>query len=152
MHKITEKEFTFDDFSCEHLFDWEDDFSCKCLINEGHTPDGYPCGISPFGNLHATIALLNRARTYYLEMERKLKGGLLTDNERKEVTDLKKEYWWQIIQLLPSSYNQTRNVMLNYEVLANIYKSRRNHKLDEWVNFCKFIEHLPMSELITDIL
>ncbi len=61
----------------------------------------------------------------------------------------KKDYWWQMIQLLPSSYNQTRNVMTNYEVLANIYKSRKNHKLDEWREFCKWIEELPYSELIT---
>ena len=60
-----------------------------------------------------------------------------------------KKYWWQMIQLLPSSYNQKRTVMLNYEVLANIYKSRKNHKLDEWVEFCKWIETLPYSELIT---
>lgn len=60
-----------------------------------------------------------------------------------------KKYWWQIIQLLPSSYNQRRTVMLNYEVLANIYKSRKNHKLDEWVELCKWIESLPYSELIT---
>lgn len=57
--------------------------------------------------------------------------------------------WWQMIQLLPSSYNQTRNVMMNYEVLANIYKSRKDHKLDEWRNFCEWIEELPYSELIT---
>ena len=63
--------------------------------------------------------------------------------------ELKKEYWWQMIQLLPSSYNQKRTVMLNYEVLANIYKSRRNHKLDEWHTFCDWIEDLPYSELIT---
>lgn len=61
----------------------------------------------------------------------------------------KKDIWWQMIQLLPSSYNQTRNVMTNYEVLANIYKSRKDHKLDEWRNFCKWIEELPYSELIT---
>ena len=61
----------------------------------------------------------------------------------------KKDIWWQMIQLLPSSYNQTRNVMLNYEVLANIYKSRKNHKLDEWREFCKWIERLPFSDLIT---
>lgn len=59
-----------------------------------------------------------------------------------------KTYWWQMIQLLPSSYNQRRTVMLNYEVLANIYKSRRNHKLDEWHTFCDWIERLPYSELI----
>jgi hypothetical protein len=60
-----------------------------------------------------------------------------------------KKYWWQIIQLLPSSYNQKRTVMLNYEVLANIYHSRKNHKLDEWHTFCKWIETLPYSEIIT---
>ena len=61
----------------------------------------------------------------------------------------KKDVWWQMIQLLPSSYNQTRNVMLNYEVLANMYHSRKNHKLDEWREFCKWIEDLPLSDLIT---
>lgn len=60
-----------------------------------------------------------------------------------------KDYWWQMIQLLPSSYNQTRNVMLNYEVLANIYRQRKSHKLDEWRELCKWIESLPYSELIT---
>ena len=60
----------------------------------------------------------------------------------------KKDVWWQMIQLLPSSYNQTRNVMLNYEVLANMYHSRKNHKLDEWREFCKWIEYLPYSDLI----
>lgn len=64
----------------------------------------------------------------------------------------KKDIWWQMIQLLPSSYNQTRNVMLNYEVLANIYHSRKNHKLDEWKQFCKWIEEkVPYSWLITEI-
>ena len=60
-----------------------------------------------------------------------------------------KALWWQMIQLLPSSYNQKRTLMLNYEVLSNIYKSRKSHKLDEWCNFCKWIETLPYSELIT---
>lgn len=59
-----------------------------------------------------------------------------------------KKYWWQLIQLLPSSYNQKRTVMLNYEVLANIYKDRKNHKLDEWQDFCKWIETLPYAEFI----
>ena len=58
-------------------------------------------------------------------------------------------YWWEIVQLLPSSYNQKRTVMLNYEVLANMYKSRKNHKLDEWHTLCYWIEMLPYSELIT---
>lgn len=61
----------------------------------------------------------------------------------------KKEYWYNMIQLLPSSYNQKRTVMLNYEVLAAMYESRKNHKLDEWREFCKWIESLPYSELIT---
>ena len=61
----------------------------------------------------------------------------------------KKDIWWQMIQLLPSSYNQRRTVMLNYEVLANMYKSRKNHKLDEWRDFCAWIETLPYTKLIT---
>ena len=61
-----------------------------------------------------------------------------------------KKCWWQMIQMLPSSYNQKRTVMLNYEVLANIYKSRKDHKLDEWHSFCDWIENLPYSELITE--
>ena len=61
----------------------------------------------------------------------------------------RKDYWWQMIQLLPSSYNQRRTVMMNYEVLANMYESRKNHKLDEWRDFCKWVETLPYSELIT---
>ena len=70
---------------------------------------------------------------------------------RKKYLETKdKKYWWQMIQLLPSSYNQRRTVMLNYEVLANIYKSRKGHRLDEWsVQFMKWIESLPYSELIT---
>lgn len=70
---------------------------------------------------------------------------------REEYLNTKdKNIWWQLIQLLPSSYNQTRNVMLNYEVLANIYRQRKGHKLDEWREFCKWIETLPYSELIVD--
>lgn len=72
------------------------------------------------------------------------------NRDRKRFIETKdKQYWWQLIQLLPSSYNQRRTVMLNYEVLANIYKSRRNHKLDEWHTFCGWIESLPYSKLIT---
>lgn len=80
--------------------------------------------------LETTIGYLNLFRQSFLE------------NHDKDI-------WWQMIQLLPSSYNQTRNVMLNYEVLANIYRQRKNHKLDEWREFCKWIESLPYSELIT---
>ena len=81
--------------------------------------------------LNTTIEQLNWCRESFLETK-------------------DKGCWWQMIQLLPSSYNQTRNVMMNYEVLANIYKSRKNHKLDEWRKFCKWIEALPYSELIVD--
>lgn len=73
----------------------------------------------------------------------------LNRDRRRFIETKDKEYWWQIIQLLPSSYNQKRTVMLNYEVLANMYHSRKNHKLDEWREFCDWIESLPYSELIT---
>ena len=85
---------------------------------------------APLQDLKPTIDLLNMYRERYLET--------------KDKND-----WWQLIQLLPSSYNQRRTVMLNYEVLANMYKSRRNHKLDEWQTFCDWIESLPYSQLIT---
>lgn len=116
MHKIQAKEFTMDDFSCEHL-----DIRTKALLEE-------------------TIKALNDYRKLYIEYN--------ADDFEIEGCPSKKDIWWQMIQLLPSSYNQTRNVMMNYEVLANIYKSRRGHKLDEWVDFCKWIESLPYSELI----
>ena len=84
----------------------------------------------PLGDLRPIVDRLNVYRERYLET--------------KDKND-----WWQMIQLLPTSYNQKRTVMLNYEALANIYKSRRNHKLDEWHTFCDWIEELPYSELIT---
>lgn len=116
MHKIAEKEFTLEDFSCEHL-------------NRIGT-----------STLWEIIDILNTARTLYL------KGG----EYKGEHYDAKnKQVWWQLIQLLPSSYNQTRNVMMNYEVLTNIYRQRKGHKLDEWREVCKWIETLPYSELIT---
>lgn len=117
MHKIAEKEFTLEDFSCEHL-------------NRIGT-----------STLWEMIDILNTARTLYLE------GG---DYKGEHYHAKDKQVWWQMIQLLPSSYNQTRNVMLNYEVLANIYRQRKNHKLDEWREFCKWIASLPYSELIVD--
>lgn len=82
---------------------------------------------------------------------RVLKDTIKVMNDFREefIKDHEKENWWQLIQLLPSSYNQKRTVMLNYEVLANIYKSRRHHKLDEWRTLCDRIESLPYSELIT---
>ena len=128
MHKIHAKEFTLDDFSHEHLLKPKDvdvpDNSC-C------NPNWEGCGIiAPIDILEETINMLNKAREMFLETK-------------------DKKYWWQMIQLLPSSYNQKRTVMLNYEVLANIYKSRKDHKLDCWRDFCSWIETLPYSELIT---
>lgn len=122
MHKIAEKEFKDDDFSVEHIFDAESEgVEFPIIYGEEH---------SPIWSFHMTLKILNFYREKYLETK-------------------DKKYWWQMIQLLPSSYNQRRTVMLNYEVLANIYKSRRNHKLDEWHTFCDLIESLPYSELIT---
>lgn len=124
MHKIAEKEFTLEDFSMEHI-----------------------CIRQSMDVLKETIDALNVFRDVYLN------GGIL----RYENGNIKcfgkkdKEIWWQLIQLLPSSYNQTRNVMLNYEVLANIYRQRKGHKLDEWREVCKWIESLPYSELITGL-
>ena len=110
-----------------------EDFSCEYLVSESIT------------NLEDTINLLNKFRAYYNEYD--VKNHFYIDND-SQIVD-KKVIWEQMIQLLPSSYNQKRTVMLNYEVLANIYKSRKSHKLDEWVELCKWIESLPYSELIT---
>ena len=145
MLKIAEKEFTMEDFSTDQLStivgediklleDYENDY----LQYYKYRVD-----------LTYTIRELNFMRRLYLAAEKKTKVNNLSEAERKYTAAQKKKFWWQMIQLLPSSYNQTRNVMMNYEVLANIYKSRKNHKLDEWRNFCKWIEELPYSELIT---
>lgn len=107
MHKIQDKEFTLDDFSCEKL------------------------------------------NKYNINLLKELIDSL-NYNREKYIADKDKNDWWQMIQLLPSSYNQKRTVMLNYEVLANIYKSRKDHKLDEWHVFCYWIEILPYFKLITD--
>lgn len=117
MHKIHEKEFTLDDFSCEHLLDTQKDV------------------------LETIVNGLNNMRYNFINYET-LNTPCYVD---------KKDYWWQMIQLLPSSYNQRRTIMLNYEVLANIYEWRKDHKLDEWVDFCRWIENLPHSELITGV-
>ena len=114
MHKIMDKEFTLDDFSCEKMHG-----NTKAVLNR-------------------VIEELNDIRERYLNPDK----YILTDNAVKMV-------WYNLIQLLPSSYNQRATLMLNYEVLANMYHSRKAHKLDEWVEFCKWIESLPYSELIT---
>lgn len=133
MHKITAKEFSLDDFSHEHLFDVKSNEPSPKI-------GGIAC--TSTGVLKHVIMALNYYREYYLSIiEQKVPGA---DKRAKEL-------WWQMIQLLPSSYNQKRTVMLNYEVLANIYKSRKNHKLDEWHTFCDWIETLPYSDLITGV-
>jgi hypothetical protein len=104
------------------------DFSTDHLL-----PASFKC-------LGFTVKTLNEARNLYLEYD---------DSNSEYEGHNKKDYWWQMIQLLPSSYNQKRTVMLNYEVLAGIYEHRKNHKLDEWRNFCQWIEELPWSEIIT---
>lgn len=122
MHKIHEKEFMLDDFSHEHLY------------------------FNPvLCNIENTIAVLNKWRTLfnYTDKERE---DYFNQNGYPAVLS-KKDCWWQMIQLLPSSYNQTRTVMLNYEVLANICEYRRGHKLDEWRDFIEWARGLPYSEL-----
>lgn len=117
MHKIQAKEFTLDDFSCEHL-----DIRTKALLEE-------------------IIKALNDYRELYIEYN--------PDDFEIKGCPSKKDIWWQMIQLLPTSYNQKRTVMLNYTVLRNIYHARAGHKLDEWQQFREWIETLPYSELIT---
>ena len=112
MHKIASKEFTLDDFSCEHLWD------------------------TASMNLKDTIGVLNTFRDAF--------------NHPNANGKYKKDCWWQMIQLLPSSYNQRSTVQLNYAVLRNMYHARKNHKLDEWHTFCEWVESLPYSELITE--
>ena len=124
MHKIHAKEFELEDFSCEHLM----------TLSQQEIPyhSNVPYAFDYREIMRTVIDALNTARGYFLETK-------------------DKKYWWQMIQLLPTSYNQKRTVMLNYEVLANIYKSRRHHKLDEWHTLCDWIEELPYSELITGV-
>ncbi len=122
MHKIHGKMFEYSDFSYEHLVETVEDQTVLEIHNERL--------LAPIDVLDLTIAALNRYRMLFLETK-------------------DKRYWWQMIQLLPSSYNQKRTVMLNYEVLANIYQHWRNHKLDEWRTLCQWIEDLPYSEIIT---
>lgn len=125
MHKIAEKEFELDDFSHEHLgvfIPAEKNGGDECYQNLW------------LETMKKTVDALNIARIHYLQ---------------EKDAKLKKDYWWQMIQLLPSSYNQKRTVMMNYEVLSNIYKSRKGHRLDEWNELCEWIESLPYSEIIT---
>lgn len=135
MHKIADKEFTIDDFSHEHLDDiwkYEPDIQNMAPVIgfETHTDRITNYLLGPDDILNLTIKMLNRCRNLY--------------NDTKD-----KKYWWQMIQLLPSSYNQKRTVFLNYWVLANIYHQRQHHKQDEWrITFCDWIKSLPYSNLI----
>ncbi len=122
MHKVHAKEFELDDFSREHLFNGYD------LIEGASDMEYYE---NPETCLDYTIRVMNHYRQKFLETK-------------------DKRYWWQLIQLLPSSYNQRRTVLLNYQVLKSMYHARKHHKLDEWRNFCEWIRTLPYSELITD--
>lgn len=134
MHKIHDKEFTIDDFSYEHLIENPETDEATLAPEkqyEDYADDAkyYTVTLYPKDLLEIIIEGLNKYRNKYVETK-------------------DKKYWWQMIQLLPSSYNQKRTVMLNYEVLTNIYNSRKNHKLDEWHDFCDWIKTLPHSELI----
>ena len=147
MHKIAEKEFTLEDFSTDQLstiigedIKLLDEYKDDDLRYYKHRVD-----------LSDTIRELNLLRILYLAASEKTKANNLSEAERKYTAAQKKKFWWMMIQLLPSSYNQTRNIMMNYEVLANIYWSRKDHKLDEWRELCQWIESLPLHELITDI-
>lgn len=129
MHKIAAKEFTMKDFSCEHLVNT---YTLEQVIKD----------LNFWRNAHLIEDDSERKEYIYTRFDSKI---ISSDLSRKDC-------WWQMIQLLPSSYNQKRTVMLNYEVLANIYKSRKNHKLDEWAKgFIDWIKTLPYSELITGI-
>jgi hypothetical protein len=120
MHKIHAKEFTLDDFSHEHLI-----------------PESV-------GILKEVIGAMNDCRDVFINYDRYKAEGIF-----KAEFD-KKTAWWQMIQLLPTSYNQRRTVLLNYQVLKSMYHARKNHKLDEWHTFCDWIRSLPYSELITN--
>ena len=125
MHTIAKKEFTLDDFSYEHI-EPIDFIDVDAL---GYTD----CScIDNWVLAKLIVEVLNFNRKKYLET----KG---------------KGYWWQMIQLLPSSYNQRATVQLNYEVLMKMYHERKNHKLDEWNDFCEWVKTLPyMRELLND--
>lgn len=124
MHKIHAKKFEIDDFSCEHLF----------VLGENAGWEDVPRYNNERWDAKLLLELNIESLNYYRD---------------KFLETKDKKYWWQMIQLLSSSYNQKRTIMLSYEVLANIYHSRKNHKLDEWHVFCDWIEKLPYSEIIT---
>ena len=129
MHTIAEKEFTLDDFSWEHLF--TRDFQTYGIYDNDDQQTVY-LQASALEVLNTVIQALNAYRRAYLVSQK-----------------ANKALWWQMIQLLPQSYNQRATVQMNYEVLANMYHSRKNHKLDEWRKFCEWVGGLPYSVIIT---
>ena len=156
MHKLMEKEFSIDDFSHDHLSDYD----LNIITDNPYEHRVTYCGGET--SLKRTVDLLNYYRTTYLIIKSMSPSSIIavigpnrwndvpgSDNEEKKEA-LAKRYWCMIIQLLPTSYNQKRTVMMNYEVLANIYNSRKNHKLDEWRIFCEEVKRsLPYSSLFT---
>lgn len=129
MHKIAAKPFTVEDFSHEHLdSDRPNLFICRHSTTDDDELENVAISASDW--LYLTVAMLNYYRDTYVRTK-------------------DKHYWWQLVQMLPDSYNQRRTLCLNYEVLANMYKSRKDHKLDEWRELCEWMTGLPMSCLIT---
>ena len=131
MHKSHANEFTLEDFSWEHLL------SDPCYYEDGPHQDIK----EPDYDWHRWYAPKEILEDWIIPSLNKCREAYLKTKDKR--------YWWQMIQLLPSSYNQKRTVMLNYEVLVGIYRWRKDHKLDEWREFCEWIESLPYSELIT---
>ena len=133
MHKIQENEFTLEDFSTDKIIDtgepeYENMYDDLVLTLHFDCEKQYYDPHDIFSEI--LIPALNLYRKKYLETK-------------------DKKYWWQMIQLLPSSYNQKRTVQMNYEVLVGMYRDRKNHKLDEWHTLCDWIRELPYSEIIT---
>lgn len=129
MHKIHAKEFTLEDFSHEHLFEHNNTMGC---VIYPYRADSYYGGWESHYILELIIEILNRARELYLETK-------------------DKQYWWQMIQLLPSSYNQRRTITMNYENVVNMIRQRTGHKLDEWNEFVKILKDLPyVKEIIEE--
>ena len=155
MHKLTDKEFTLDDFSNEHLLGGSNHYDERetPYVDIGPATDELAVLYSPSGVLEfIIIPMLNECRERYLIVDKEIKNliekGNVEISELTRLKDLRKKYWWQLIQLLPSSYNQKRTVKLTYETCAAMYPDRKNHKQDEWRELCKWIESLPYSEII----
>lgn len=158
MHKIHAKEFTLEDFSCEHLIfdaDVPDEEFENLSSEDWDALNEKYCGLDnsnfvdfnqfPGDCFSYTIDFLNRARELYLKTkddDLNVNGTILMHGDRKK-------YWYQMIQLLPTSYNQRRTIQLNYEVLAAQYRQRKGHKLTEWAEYLEWIRSLPYNEFIT---